>query len=97
MLAKVVKENQRDWDSHIPKVLFAYRTALHESTSYSPYRVNFGRSPKLPVNVMLGRVPPPKEEEKKVCQNLLKRLAAYLRKHMMMYTKSWGKHTRKTK
>ena len=40
MLAKEVKENQRDWDQHIPKVLLAYRTALHESTGYSPYRVN---------------------------------------------------------
>ena len=35
MLAKLVKENQKDWDPHIPKVLFAYRTALHESTSLS--------------------------------------------------------------
>ena len=56
MLAKVVKDNQRDWDQHIPKVLLAYRTAIHESTGYSPYRVNFGRSPNLPVDVMLGRV-----------------------------------------
>ena len=64
MLAKVVKENQRDWDLHILKALFAYRTVLHESTGYSPYRVNFGRSPKLPVNVMLRRVPPPEEGEK---------------------------------
>ena len=37
VLAKVVKENQLDWDQHIPKVLLAYRTAIHESTGYSPY------------------------------------------------------------
>ena len=36
-------------------MLFAYRTSLHESTGYSPYFVNFGRSPVLPVDVMLGR------------------------------------------
>jgi transposase InsO family protein len=65
MLAKIVKENQRDWDQHIPKVLLAYRTALHESTGYSPYRVNFGRSPSLPVDVMLGTVPLPREGEEK--------------------------------
>ena len=65
MLAKLVKENQKDWDLHIPKVLFAYRTALHESSGYSPYRVNFGRSPNLPVDVMLGRVPLPGEGEEK--------------------------------
>ena len=42
ILAMLVKENQKDWDLHIPKVLFGYRTVLHESTGYSPYRVNFG-------------------------------------------------------
>ena len=61
MLAKLVKENQKDWDLHIPRVLFAYRTALHESTGYTPYRVNFGRPPTLPVDIMLGRVPSPAE------------------------------------
>ena len=28
---------------------------MHESTGYSPYLVNFERSPVLPVDVMLGR------------------------------------------
>ena len=37
MLSKLVKENQKDWDQYIPKALLAYRTALHESTGYSPY------------------------------------------------------------
>ena len=46
-------------------MLFTYRTALHESTGYSPYRVNFGQSPNLPVDVMLGRVPLSGEGEEK--------------------------------
>jgi len=25
MLGKVVQANQKDWDKHLPKVLFAYR------------------------------------------------------------------------
>ena len=54
MLAKMVKENQRDWDQHLPRALFAYRTAVHDSTTYSPFHVNFRRSPMLPVDVMLG-------------------------------------------
>ena len=29
MLAKVVTDNQKDWDKHLPQVLFAYRTSLH--------------------------------------------------------------------
>jgi len=55
MLSKVVNENQRDWDSHLPKVLFAYRTSIHESTGFTPFLVNYGRSAMLPVDVMLGR------------------------------------------
>ena len=55
MLAKVVTDNQKDWDKHLPQVLFAYRTSLHETTKYTPYFLNFGRSPTLPVDIMLGR------------------------------------------
>ena len=34
MLAKNVKDNQRDWDQWLQKVLFAYRTSLHETTGF---------------------------------------------------------------
>ena len=57
MLAKVVQANQQDWDAHLPKVLFAYRIAIHESTHFTPYHLTFGHSPMLPVHVMLGRHP----------------------------------------
>ena len=63
MLAKVVQANQRDWDVHLPKVLFAYRTAVHESTQFTPYHLVFGRSPMLPVDVMLQRPYPPQPGE----------------------------------
>ena len=66
MLAKLAKDNQRNWDLHIPKVLLAYRTSLHESTGYSPYRVNFGRSPNPPVDINLRRIPPEEEEKKEI-------------------------------
>ena len=56
MLSKMVKENQRDWDSQLPKALFAYRTAIQESTGFTPYHLNFGRTPSLPIEVMLGHV-----------------------------------------
>eukprot|EP00731_Ephydatia_muelleri_P024409 Em0016g680a len=54
-LTTMVGEHQDDWDKHLQKAVFAYRTSLHESTGYSPYFVNFGRSLVLPVDVMLGR------------------------------------------
>ena len=54
MLSKVT-DQQQDWDLFLPKVLFAYRTSLHETTGFTPYHLNFGRSPQLPIDVMLGR------------------------------------------
>ena len=56
MLAKNVKDNQRDWDQWLQKVLFAYRTSLHETTGFTPFHLVFGRTPNLPVDIMLGRI-----------------------------------------
>ena len=42
---------------HLPKVLFAYRTSIHESTGFSPFLVTYGQSATLPIDVMLNRVP----------------------------------------
>ena len=56
ILAKTVADNQQDWDSQLPKALFAYRTAVHETTHFSPFHLTFARSPNLPVDLMLGRI-----------------------------------------
>ena len=53
MLSKVVAEHQ-DWDEHLQIVLFVYQTAVHDSTGFTPFSVMFGRSPTLPVDVILG-------------------------------------------
>jgi transposase InsO family protein len=37
MLAKTVRDNGRDWDQHVPYVLFAYRTSPQTSTGESPF------------------------------------------------------------
>lgn len=54
MLAKVISDNHRDWDDHLQKSLFAYRTAIHESTGYTPFLATFGHTPNLLVDVILG-------------------------------------------
>lgn len=39
-----IKEgNHKTWDSEIPKIGYALRTAVHEATSFSPVYLNFGR------------------------------------------------------
>ena len=57
ILATFINDHQTDWDLHLPKLLFAYRTALHAATGFSPFHIVFGHSPTLPVDVMLGALP----------------------------------------
>lgn len=47
MLSCYVKDNQRTWDQYLQKVACAIRTAKNETTSASPFFVNFGREIKL--------------------------------------------------
>ena len=45
ILSKMVQANQQNWDVQLPKALFVYRCSIHESTGFTPYHLNFGRSP----------------------------------------------------
>ena len=54
MLSKEIEEHQKDWDDHLQKVLFAYITAVHDTTGYTPYFIISGRSPNLPIDILLG-------------------------------------------
>ena len=54
-MAKAVEDDQKDWDLHLPQALFAYRTAVQESTGFTPFLLTFGRSPKLPVDRWIGQ------------------------------------------
>lgn len=50
-LAILSEEHQRDWDVHLPSLLFAYRTAKHSTRGMSPFALNFGRKPLFPVDL----------------------------------------------
>lgn len=56
-LALFVEKHQRDWDDHIPVLLMAYRTAVHESTKQTPASLMFGRELNLPIDLLYGRPP----------------------------------------
>ena len=48
MLAKKVEQSGKDWDTHLPFMLFVYRASLQESTKESPFYLLYGRDPKYP-------------------------------------------------
>ena len=51
MLAKKVEQSGRDWDQHLPYILFAYRASMQESVKESPFYLLYGRDPRLPTTL----------------------------------------------
>ncbi|GFS73665.1 retrovirus-related Pol polyprotein from transposon 412 [Trichonephila clavipes] len=54
-LSLMVSKNQQDWDQKVPLFLLAYRSAVHETTGYSPSQMLFGRDLRLPCDLLFGR------------------------------------------
>jgi hypothetical protein len=48
-----VSRDQKDWDTHLPAILFGFRVSPHETTGDSPFYLLYGREPRLPVDVSL--------------------------------------------
>ena len=58
MLAMFASENKDDWDDLLPAVMMAYRSSVHESTGFSPYRLMFGEECTLPMDIGLPQQDP---------------------------------------
>ena len=54
MLGKVVSQSQRDWDSHLPYVMAAYRSSVHGSTGFTPNKLFLGRENRAPLDLVMG-------------------------------------------
>ena len=55
MLAMFAGKNRDDWDDLLPAVMMAYRSSVHESTGFSPYRLMFGEECTLPMDIGLPK------------------------------------------
>lgn len=60
MLSSYIENNHRDWEKYLAKIGTAIRTAKHNVTGHSPYKLNFGREQILSgdehnVNINLGQ------------------------------------------
>jgi len=47
MLSMYMTLDGKDWDEHIPYVIFAYKTTIHSKTGYTPYFLNHGRESRF--------------------------------------------------
>ena len=63
MLAMFAVEHKEDWDDLLPPVMMTYRSSVHESTGFSPYRLMFGEECMLPMDIGLPRRQPDLAED----------------------------------
>ena len=91
-LSKFVDDNQCDWDTHIPLLLMAYRTAVHETTGCTPAQLMMGRDLRLPIDLLIGRpedeVPQHTSTYAEELQERLERVHNYARTHMKLRSDS---------
>ena len=85
-LSKFADYNQRDWDQHIPFLLMAYRSAIHDTTGCSPAKMMLGRELKLPIDLMFGRpeeeLPQTATDYTSALQERLERVYDFARAHL---------------
>ena len=51
MLSMFVNDRRDNWHELLPFIMHAYRTSVHESTGYSPFRLMMGEQCSLPQDV----------------------------------------------
>lgn len=87
MLSMFVKDNVSDWECHLPLLMMAYCSSVHETTGCSPSELMFGWEIRLPVDLMFGA--PESEKDLKdtsayahSLQDKIRKVHSYAREHL---------------
>ena len=54
MLGTLKPDEKLDWKKYVSPMIHAYNCTKHNSTSFSPFFLMFGRKPRLPIDLILG-------------------------------------------
>lgn len=54
MTSKHITESGNEWDDHLKQLALAYKSSVHQSTSFTPFFLNHGREARLPIDIMCG-------------------------------------------
>ena len=57
MLVKFIMDKKDVWDVFLDTCVYVYNTSVHESTSFSPFEVMFGRRAFMPVDIEIDKLP----------------------------------------
>ena len=57
MLKTLPELYKSNWKDHVHKLVFAYNSTRNDATTFSPFQLMFGRSPRLPIDFMFNLHP----------------------------------------
>lgn len=51
MLVKFIDEKKESWEDYIDTCIYAYNSARHESSKFTPFELMFSRKAVLPIDI----------------------------------------------
>ena len=53
MMTAYIDSEQLEWDFNLNKLAYAYNSSVHSTTGFTPFEMQFGRQPKMPIDLII--------------------------------------------